>query len=235
MADTIKPIQRFELQAEGDLALFSIPEYKMKGSFTSYPVPTYEAILNMVKQVYWKPTIDYVIEAVRVMNKIQMVHIGQRLISWGSYSPRRVAIAYLKNVCYQVKGYFIWNEDRPDMIKDRIPEKHSNELKTAIKRGGRQNPHFGTSECRAFIKPCVFGEGESFYDDYDAMYFGRMEHGFTYPKRDDPDQTVYERFWLVNMENGIINYIKPEECEEITAVPKGPVKKRKAKEKKNAS
>ena len=49
----------------GNRALFSDPVTRVGGEKTSYYVPTYEALKGALASVYWKPTIIWVIEAVR--------------------------------------------------------------------------------------------------------------------------------------------------------------------------
>ena len=75
----------------------------------------------------------------------------------------------------------------------------------------------GTRECQAFVEPCVFGEGESHYDDMPGeIDYGFMYHGITYADEavlpeDKGKMTV--RFWKpVMKKGGIIEFIRPEEC-----------------------
>lgn len=56
-----------EFQVTGDYALFSDPILRVGGEKCSYQVPTYEALKGILQSVYWKPTIIWVIDAVRVM------------------------------------------------------------------------------------------------------------------------------------------------------------------------
>ena len=56
-----------EFQVTGDYALFSDPIMRVGGEKCTYQVPTYEALKGILHSVYWKPTILWVIDAVRVM------------------------------------------------------------------------------------------------------------------------------------------------------------------------
>ena len=56
-----------EFQVTGDYALFSDPIMRVGGEKCTYQVPTYEALKGILHSVYWKPTIVWVIDAVRVM------------------------------------------------------------------------------------------------------------------------------------------------------------------------
>ena len=71
-----------EFQVTGDYALFSDPILRVGGEKCSYQVPTYEALKGILHSVYWKPTIIWVIDAVRVLHPIQMETKGIRLIKY---------------------------------------------------------------------------------------------------------------------------------------------------------
>lgn len=66
-----------EFQVSGDYALFSDPVTRVGGEKSSYHLPTYEALKGIVHSVYWKPTIMWIVDAVRVMNPIQTEKIGR--------------------------------------------------------------------------------------------------------------------------------------------------------------
>ena len=42
----------------------------------TYQVPTYQALKGMLESVYWKPTLVWIIDAVRVMKKILSLDLG---------------------------------------------------------------------------------------------------------------------------------------------------------------
>ena len=58
-------------QVSGDYALFSNPVTRVGGEKFSYPIPTYEAVKGILHSVFWKPTIKWVIDEMRVMKPIQ--------------------------------------------------------------------------------------------------------------------------------------------------------------------
>ena len=62
----------------GDYALFTDPITKMGGEKFSYQVPTYQGLKGIVESTYWKPTIMYIIDEVRILNPIQMESKGIR-------------------------------------------------------------------------------------------------------------------------------------------------------------
>lgn len=60
-----------EFEVRGPYALFSDPVMRVGGEKTSYHIPTYEALRGITESIYWKPTIMWIIDAVRVMKPIQ--------------------------------------------------------------------------------------------------------------------------------------------------------------------
>ena len=75
-----------EFEVYGSYALFSDPVLRVGGEKTSYHIPTYEALKGITESIYWKPTFKWVIDAVRVMNKIQTESRGVRTIV---YQPKK--------------------------------------------------------------------------------------------------------------------------------------------------
>ena len=73
-----------EFEVSGRYALFSDPVMRVGGEKSSYQVPTYEALRGIMTSVYWKPTINWFIDAVRVMNPIQTETKGIRPIRYQS-------------------------------------------------------------------------------------------------------------------------------------------------------
>jgi CRISPR-associated protein Cas5d len=63
----------FRILVEADYALFTRPEMKVER--VSYSVPTPSALDGMLKSVYWKPAIRYVIDKIVVFNPVVYVSI----------------------------------------------------------------------------------------------------------------------------------------------------------------
>lgn len=205
-----------EFQISGDYALFSDPVMRVGGEKCSYHIPTYEALKGILQSVYWKPTIVWIIDEVRVMKPIQTESKSIRPINYKGGNDLSY-YTYLKNVCYQVRAHFEWNENRPEMAADRNEHKHHNIAKRMISRGGRRDIFLGTRECQGYVEPCVFGEEKSYYDDMEGeISYGFMYHGITYADEavlpeDKGQMTV--RFWRpVMKKGGIIEFVRPEEC-----------------------
>lgn len=205
-----------EFQVSGDYALFSDPVTRVGGEKCSYHIPTYEALKGILQSCYWKPTLIWVIDAVRVMKPIQTETKSIRPINYNGGNDLSY-YTYLKDVCYQVQAHFEWNENRPEMAEDRNENKHHNIAKRMISRGGRRDIFLGTRECQGYVEPCVFGEGKGFYDEMEGeISYGFMYHGITYADEailpeDKGRMTV--RFWRpVMRKGGIIEFVHPQEC-----------------------
>ncbi|MDQ0163792.1 type I-C CRISPR-associated protein Cas5c [Aeribacillus alveayuensis] len=205
-----------EFEVYGDYALFTDPLTKLGGEKLSYQVPTYQALKGIVESIYWKPTILFIIDEVRVMNAIRMESKGIRPIEYGGGNTL-AHYTYLKDVRYQVRAHFVFNPHRPDLAFDRNEHKHHNILKRSLKAGGRRDIFLGTRECQGYVEPCVFGEGKGFYDDYGDIHLGTMVHGINYP--DETGRNEMEvRLWNPVMKNGIIQFIRPDQCTQIRKI-----------------
>jgi len=211
-----------EFSVYGRYALFTDPLTKTGGEKCTYQVPTYQAIKGIVESIYWKPTLIMVVDKIRIMNAIQMESKGMRPIDYNGGNSLAY-YTYLKNVHYQVQAHFEFNENRPEMAFDRNENKHHNILKRSLKAGGRRDIFLGARECQGYVEPCVFGEGQGYYDDTDLLVFGTMVHGINYPDETGRDQ-MEVRLWQPEMRNGVITFTKPEDCTQVRSIREMPVK-----------
>lgn len=195
----------------GRYALFTDPVTKTGGEKCSYHVPTYEAIKGVCKSIYWKPTIIWYVDRVRVMKQLRTQTKGTKPLVWSGGNSLAI-YTYLHDVEYQVEAHFEWNKHRPELAKDRIDGKHYNIAKRMLEKGGRQDIFLGVRDCQGYVEPCRFGEGEGAYDGLDELSFGIMFHSFDYPDETGRDKLA-SRFWKVTMGRGIIEFPRPEECE----------------------
>lgn len=210
-----KKMNGIEFEITGRKGLFTCPEFKVGGEKCTLQIPTYEALKGITKSIYWKPTITWVIDAVRVMNPIRMESTGIILPKMKSNKNDIAIYTYLKNCRYQVKAHFIFNKNRPEYKNDWCEIKHQEIAERMIAKGGRQDIFLGTRECQGYVKPCKFGEGKGFYDDFSELPFGLMYHGMTYPDEAYSKETrrcVTMRMWQPIMRNGIIEFAKPKDC-----------------------
>ena len=113
-------LNQIEFKVYGKYALFSDPLTRIGGEKCSYQIPTYEALKGIVKAVYWKPTLIWLIDEVRIMRPIRLVPKNMKLIKYHEAGADLSVYTYLQDVEYQVKAHFEWNMYRPDMSKDRI-------------------------------------------------------------------------------------------------------------------
>lgn len=203
-----------EFKVYGRYALFTDPLTKTGGEKYTYPIPTYQALKGICESIYWKPTFKWVVDDVRIMNPIRTQSQGIRPIHYTDDKNALSIYTYLKDVEYQVRAHFVWNNNRQDLIQDRNENKHWLIAKRMIERGGRRDIFLGTRECQAYVEPCNFGEYEGYYDN-SKMSFGMMVHGITYPDESEAKGNIGQmkiRLWNPTMNNGIIHFIKPEEC-----------------------
>jgi CRISPR-associated protein Cas5d len=200
-----------EFKVWGRYALFTDPITKIGGEKYSYQIPTYEALKGILSSVYWKPTIIWVIDRVRVMKPIKTQTRSIRPIKYHTNSNDLSIYTYLSDVEYQVQAHFEWNYARESMAADRNENKHYFVAKRMIERGGRRDVFLGTRECQGYVESCRFGEGQGFYDDYpDELSFGLMFHGFDYPDEGKKDE-FWARFWRPKMVKGVVEFLPPDD------------------------
>ena len=155
----------FRIMVEGDYACFTRPEMKVER--VSYDVPTPGALEGMLKSIYWKPAIRYVIDKIIVFNDIDFVNVrrnevkdkvlysdikGQMngkgnnpTIYTGEVRSQRASLL-LKNVKYGIEFHFeltgLKNENEEEGEK-----KHFNIIKRRLENGQFfRTPCFGCSE-----------------------------------------------------------------------------------------
>ena len=199
-----------EFQVYGRMALFSDPITRIGGEKYSYSVPTYQAIKGICESIYWKPTFTWVVDEIRVMNKIKTQERSIKLHKMTGKFDLSI-YTYLADVRYQVRAHFKFDTYRKDLICDRDADKHINCALRAIQKGGRRDIFLGTRECQGYVEPVLFGEDVGYYDDALEMPLGTMLHGIDYPDKTGLSK-MRVRFWQPTMKNGIISFPVPEEC-----------------------
>lgn len=208
---------RIEYKVYGKYALFTDPLTKTGMENFSYMVPTYQALKGITESIYWKPTFQWIIDDVRIMKKFQTESKGVRLLFYNRTGKKSSTIAmhtYLRDVEYRVRAHMEWNENRKDLARDRDEHKHYTIARRMIKCGGRRDIFLGTRECQAYVEPCFFEKEVGDYDDI-TLPLGTMVHGITYADeavREEEKGNMTVRLWNPVMENGVIHFIRPEEC-----------------------
>jgi CRISPR-associated protein Cas5d len=207
-----KPRRSIEFEVSGRYALFTDPLSKVGGEKCSYHVPTYEALKGIAKSIYWKPTLIWVIDEVRVMKRIRTQTKGVKPLDLGGGNSLAI-YTFLADVQYQVRAHFEWNEHRPELTDDRIEAKHHAIAQRMVERGGRQDIFLGTRDCQGYVQACEFGAGAGELDDAGELAFGVMFHGFDYPDETGGTE-LHARFWRPTMVNGVIRFARPQDCTE---------------------
>ena len=193
-------------------ALFSDPITRLGGEKFSYQIPTYEALKGVVESIYWKPSIIWFVDAVRVMKRIQTESKGVKTLVMDGSKPSDLSFyTYLRDVEYQVLAHFEFNRNYPDLKADWNENKHHNIAKRAVSKGGRRDIFLGTRECQGYVEPCEFGSGAGFYDNYGEIDFGPMFHGYDYPN-ETGNAELWKRLWRAKMEDGVMVFPAPAEC-----------------------
>jgi CRISPR-associated protein Cas5d len=201
--------------------MFTDPLTRVGGEKCSYHVPTYEALKGIAKSIYWKPTLIWIVDEVRVMKRIRTQTKGTKPLDYarggnslaiytfltGDPDP----ITKLPSVDYQVRAHFEWNQHRPELKKDQIDGKHYQIAQRSLGLGGRQDIFLGTRDCQGYVEPCEFDTGTGDYDGKGELGFGLMFHSFDYPDETGVN-TLRSNFWCPQMVDGVIRFPRPDEC-----------------------
>ncbi len=194
----------------GRYALFTDPISKLGGEKCSYHLPTYEALKGITKSIYWKPSIIWYIDKVRIMNRIRTESKNMKPLKFGGGNDLAI-YTYLHDVEYQVQAHFEFNKHREDLKEDFNEGKHFSIAKRMLMKGGRRDVCLGSRECQGYVEPCEFGEGESHYDNDGELAYGLMFHGFDYPDEIGKEE-LWAKFWRPVMKDGIIEFPMPDDA-----------------------
>ncbi len=206
----------FYYRLYGEYALFTDPVTKGGGEKYTYQIPTYQALKGITEQLYWKPTLVYYIDSVKVVKKIQTETKGIRAPLKNGGNDLNY-YTYLRDVEYLVQFHFEWNQNRSELIEDRNETKHEQILLRSIAKGGRRDLFLGTRECVGYaerIREDQFQAAPTYYDGK-KLSFGIMFHSFLYPDETvygDPDKLI-SGFTDIRMKDGRIDFVRPEECQ----------------------
>lgn len=119
---------QIEYKLTGRYALFTDPITKVGGEKCTLPVPTYQALKGITESIYWKPTVIWYVDEVRIMNPIRTESKNMRVINFGTKGDTTdlSMYTYLYDVEYRVRAHFEFNMHRPDLEADRNENKHHN-------------------------------------------------------------------------------------------------------------
>lgn len=151
----------FKITVDGDYACFTRPEMKLER--VSYDVPPPGALEGLLKSVYWKPAIRYVIDKIIVFNPIDFVNIRRNEVKdkvsfskvksqmngkgddpsiYTSEERSQRAAMVLRNVKYGIEFHFELTGLKNDFEND-AEKKHYNIIKRRLEKG------------QWFRKPCL--------------------------------------------------------------------------------
>ena len=155
----------FKVMIEGDYACFTRPEMKVER--VSYDVPTPGALEGLLKSIYWKPAMRYVIDKIIVFNPIDFINIrrnevkdkvskrkmlsqmngkGEEPYIYTSEMINQRAAAVLKNVKYGVEFHFELTGIKDEEEKEG-EKKHYSIIKRRLEKGQQfRTPCLGCSE-----------------------------------------------------------------------------------------
>ncbi len=155
----------FKVVVEGDYACFTRPEFKVER--VSYDVPTPGALEGMLKSIYWKPAIRYVIDKIIVYNPINFMNVRRNEVNdklsyrsvrakmngedrdisiYTKNSISQRATMLLKNVKYGIEFHFELTGIQ-SQNDDECEAKHYNIIKRRIENGQSfRTPCLGCSE-----------------------------------------------------------------------------------------
>lgn len=210
-------MEALDFEVWGANALFTDPIFRAEKQ--SYPVPTHQALVGVVSSIYWKPTLIWHIDKVRIMNQVEMETKSVRPLD-KTFSLDHNSLAfytYLHAPRYQVRCHFEWNMERDDLAVDRNEKKHLAIFKRALKAGGRRDIFLGTRECQAYVKPAHFGDDFGVYDDTGRVDFGQMFYGYHYPD-EHAEKDFSVALWDAFMDRGVITFPRLEDCTNVQKI-----------------
>lgn len=184
----------FKIMISGDYACFTRPELKVER--VSYDVPTPGALEGLIKCVYWKPAIRYVIDKIVVFNPIDFVNIRRNEVKdkvnfsavksamrgkggepeiYTKESINQRGGMVLRNVLYGVQFHFELTGLRSDR-EDDGEAKHLNILRRRLQNGQCfRQPVLG---CREFSVREIRLVDEFPLGDVDKSLMGDRDLGF---------------------------------------------------------
>lgn len=186
----------FKIIVEGDYALFTRPEFKVER--VSYDVPPPGALEGLLKSIYWKPAIKYVIDKIIVYNKINFDNIRRNELEekislkamkdqmkkkdtdpsiYANKCRSQRASMLLKNVKYGIEFHFELTKQKCDH-EDESEKKHYNIIKRRLEKGQHfRTPCLGCSEFP--VKKITLVDDFDFNDiDAEIIALGDVDLGF---------------------------------------------------------
>jgi len=196
-----------KLEVWGDYALFTRPEFKVER--VSYDIITPSAARGIIEAIYWKPAIEWIIDAINVYNEPQFTNIRRNEIKnkISSYDTQSYintkenitqrATMLLKDVHYIIEARFRMTEKAGETD---TAEKHYNIALRRMRKGQFYHmPCFGCREFPAYFR-LIEGEIPS------SKLTGKRDLGYMLYDMDFIDQEkIQPKFFRAVLENGILD------------------------------
>lgn len=184
----------FKIIVEGEYACFTRPEMKVER--VSYDVPTPGAIEGLLKSIYWKPSLRYVVDKIIVFHRMQFVNVRRNEVKnkislasvraqmrgkdespelYASEVRTQRAGMLLKDVKYGIEFHFELTGIQSEAA-DESEDKHFNILLRRLKKGQWfKTPCLG---CREFAVEKIVLTDEFDLSQVDAELAGDVDLGF---------------------------------------------------------
>ena len=205
------------VEISGRYACFTRPE--LKAERVSYDIITPSAARGILEAVFWKPAIRYVIDEIRVCNRIHFENIRRNEVNskvvgrghiYAAEDRAQRASTVLKDVRYVVTAHFEPTDKVGDA--DKLPDGRFNhgkfaEMLTRRLRIGQQyhQPCLGTREFPAILRLIEAGEALPAAISEDRS-LGLMLHDMDYVKGKDGKVTAFTpTYFRAEMQQGVIN------------------------------
>lgn len=214
----------FCLEVSGEFACFTRPEMRVER--VSYDVVTPSAARNIFQAILWKPSIEWQINRIEVLNPIRWMNIQwnevgavisgnqvRRVMEKGrgrlqlfvEKERQQRASLILRDVCYRIYGHFNLTEKAGS---DETPEKFlAMFLRRARKGQCFRQPYLGCKEFSAdfrLIEPDQ-PEAEAIAETKDL---GWMFYDYDYS-----EEPPSPRFFRAEMNNGVLHIPAPDSSE----------------------
>jgi len=216
-----KHSSNIKVRIRGKMACFTNPATNPE--CYSYPVPTLPSLTSILSNIYWKPEMEYHVNGVHVINKIEYGNSIKFKETPLQSSVGMITITPLINVDYIIDcaiGIVSLDESMITTEEDALISnlnKHYGILIRRIEKGQEYKmPFFGKSQFPVEDISAVNEIPKSHYDNV-TVPFGAMHAGMIKPpynKENNVQDPIGKKiFKNVIMENGFIDFNKSKEGE----------------------